>query len=175
MRVAQLALYIRNLLDGFAMSINFKTPIVCTPVFCDALESIKSPVLDVGAGGFRTGDVIRFVHAFVSFYYGIPKSKPLELLKFVEDLERHVYTHGGEMLLEYGIFMSNPDRPGSTGLSDKGLTFYLFVQDITDALGMDISFDGGIHEQLENRLVESGNVMEFADNLVAILMAHGKL
>ena len=165
------------------MTILFKEPIACEPipwelpgsvlVSSGAMVGEKSPTIDFNVRQYSADEIGAFVTEFVKFYYGVKDASSLDSVRFIDDLERYVYTLGNQLPLEYGKSLCNPQDIEHHGMSDKGMTHYLFLQDITDAMGMDLSTQGGEGGEMVDKLSESNTVGEFIDNLVALLEAHG--
>ncbi len=110
------------------------------------------PTLDVSRG-VRRQEVSDFMLRYTSLYFHIP----LDELAYNGDLawlERRSYALTDGVPIEeakYGRIFIKKD--GSGGISDKGFVVWIYLQEITDAMGLDIA-EAGPPEDTVYSLIE---------------------
>ena len=156
------------------MSVQFIPAKPCESIAFDAKEGVLSPSVDLRQAQISEAELRKFTFAFTAFYYGYPGDDMNEKLRFVEDLEGYLYTEGEGGEVPYGRIFVDKANPKETGISDRGLTVYFYIQDLTNALGLHIK-ETSSQVAPEDCFLESETVGEMIAKLVLILSAYGKL
>jgi len=111
---------------------------------CETLTEInksgavkKCPLLDIQNKKCTETELQDFLLRLASFYFGRPLNEITLEMNLYEDLENYLYTDGFTKPLSYGKLFVDFENPNTTGLSDQGLTVWLFLGDMFNALGLE--------------------------------------
>ncbi len=151
------------------MKISFKPALVCESL----AEPVAScPTLDVSVRGCSADELWAFIREFSASYYGLAIDHITVQTNLYCDLEAHLYGKTDDQHVSYGKFGIDPRDPQNTGISDQGMSVYWYLNDLLDALGMDVSCDSG---ESAAGLEQAHTLGEMWQSLQTLLLQQGKL
>lgn len=155
------------------MAVEFKEPVSCESLD-ERTKNKECPTIRAMDGNISKQQLEKFVLEFSAFFYGYNREQIDLKLRFIEDLEVYLYTGGKGGDPKYGRIFVDPKRINETGLSDQGLSYYLYINGILDAMGIDIK---GIYREnsIEDNVPNSKTIGDIISNIEILLAEHGKM
>jgi len=148
------------------LTVKFKTP---KPAEIPSLEEEAVAPQFTQTLNCRNGvseeKLIVFLKRFCVEYWGLDANGFQPELDLVDDIERAWLAKWDEVSVEevrYGRIGIN--KNGGGGISDRGLVSFLFLQELTDAMGLDIDGEDA------TGLFELETLQDIIDTFVAILI-----
>jgi hypothetical protein len=138
------------------VKVSLKTPVGCPSLDEDEEEreggSVPSecPVLDIRNGVSRR-IIAEHIRNFICRYYQIADEEISEDLSLIDDIEKKWHARlTGVSVEDVEYSRLGIDRDGSGGISDRGLTVYMLLFDLSDSMGLEVSLNdgGGLNEAI---------------------------
>lgn len=101
----------------------------------ECLESV-CPVLDLRESACTASDLSSFVRRFIEFFYDREPGSVDGSSRLQDDIEDIYLGMPSGVEGKYGKWGFDPKSRANTGISSRGLTIYLLIQDATDAMGL---------------------------------------
>jgi len=156
------------------LAVYFKVPVAQASINSNTDIKLHSQILDVKIGNIEEGQLRDFIYKFTAFFYGYDILNLQDNVDFLDDLEAHVYTEGKGGEVKYGKLFIDFRNPENSGLSDRGLSHYLFLNGILDAMGIDIKIEKE-KEIEEERIGSSKTLGDFISNMLILLRKYNKI
>lgn len=133
-----------------------------------------SEILNLNIITYSKKEISEYLRGFIAFYFGYQLDRINDNTSIINDLEVHLYSNGGTEPLKYGEIFIDMEKPENSGLSDQGLSKYLFFNDLSDAMGFDAQSKYG-DDIYQDKLWDSDSVYELKENLINFLNKYNKI